>query len=172
MNIQDAVNYIEKYIPDPSLGLPKEVFYFISRLTPLVNVDLLIRDEKGRILLSWREKEYNHKPGWHIPGGIVRFKENIETRIQEVAKKEIGIKVEYSMQPIAINQIICEHEERGHFISLLYKCFLSDKFIPKNTNLKETDNGYLKWHTFWPKNLVDVQKKIYKKFIFEKNANK
>ena len=35
---------IEHYIDDPREGLTEEIFYFISKLTPLVNVDLLIKN--------------------------------------------------------------------------------------------------------------------------------
>ena len=32
----------------PQMGLPEELFHFVSRSTPIVNVDLLIKDENGR----------------------------------------------------------------------------------------------------------------------------
>jgi len=44
MNIHEAIKFLDKQIPNPSLGLPEEVFLFISRTTPIVNVDLLIKD--------------------------------------------------------------------------------------------------------------------------------
>ena len=76
------------------MGLPDEVFYYISRTTPLVNVDLLIKDENGRTLLSWRNDRYAGK-GWHVPGGIVRFKETLETRVQKVAEIEVGVNISF-----------------------------------------------------------------------------
>lgn len=164
MTIDTAIKYLEKQIKDPSQGLPKEIFLFVSRLVPMVNIDLLIKDEKDRTLLSWRDDQYAGT-GWHVPGGIVRFKEGLETRIQKVIEKEIGTAAKVNPVPIAINQVICSHNTRGHFISLLYKCFVSGKFVPKNTGLKKTDNGYLMWHDSYPKNLVKVQQKMYKRFI-------
>ena len=53
MEIKEVIEILEKYVSDPSKGLPDEVFFYISRTTPLVNVDLLIKDENGRTLLSW-----------------------------------------------------------------------------------------------------------------------
>jgi colanic acid biosynthesis protein WcaH len=163
MNIHEAIEFLDKQIPNPSEGLPEEVFFFISRITPMVNVDLLIKDENGRILLSWRDDQFVGT-GWHIPGGIVRFKEKLEKRLLKVAEKEIGTAVEFNPVPIAINQIICEHNTRGHFISILYKCFLSSKFIPKNIGLSNKDKGYLMWHNSCPENLVKVQD-IYRKYM-------
>ena len=163
MNVHEAIEFLDKQIPHPSSGLPQEVFLFISRITPMVNVDLLIKDENGRTLLSWRDDQFAGT-GWHVPGGIVRFKENIETRLLKVAEKEIGAIVEFDPVPIAINQIILSHNTRGHFISILYKCFLSSNYIPKNTGLSNNDVGYLKWHNSCPMNLVKVHE-IYRSYI-------
>ncbi len=163
MNIDKAIKFLDKKISSPSLGLPEEIFLFISRTTPLVNVDLLIKDENKRTLLSWRDDQYCEK-GWHVPGGIVRFKEKLETRVLKVAKAEIGATVEFDSVPIAINQMICERNIRGHFISILYKCFLSGKFILKNKGLSKKDPGYLMWHDFCPENLIKVQE-IYRNYI-------
>lgn len=163
MNIPEAIEFLDKQILNPSSGLPEDVFLFISRITPMINVDLLTKDENGRTLLSWRDDQYVGK-GWHLPGGIVRFKEKLETRILKVAEKELGTVVEFDPVPIAINQIICEHNTRGHFISILYKCFLSSKYIPKNIGLTPKDVGYLKWHDSCPENMVKVHE-IYRKYI-------
>ena len=163
MNIHKAIEFLEKQIPNPSLGLPEEIFLFISRTTPLVNVDLLIKDENNRTLLSWRDDQYSGK-GWHVPGGVVRFKEKLETRLLKVAEIEIGATVKFDPVPIAINQIMCEHNTRGHFISILYKCFLSSEYIPKNEGLSNKDPGYLMWHGSCPENLIKAHE-IYRKYI-------
>lgn len=163
MNITDVIAILDKEVVNPQVGLPEEVFYFISRMTPLINVDLLIKDENGRALLGWRDDKYSGK-GWHVLGGIIRFKETLEVRIKKVAETEIGAKIEFDPAPIAINQIICEKNTRGHFISILYKCFLSSKFIPKNKGLTEKTPGYLKWHEDCPDNLLKFHE-IYRKFL-------
>ena len=88
MDIGEVIKFIDNQISNPSSGLPEELFLFVSRMTPMVNVDLLIKDENGRILLSWRDYKYDGT-GWHVPCGIVRYKEKLETRILKVAEKEI-----------------------------------------------------------------------------------
>jgi len=163
MNIHETIELLDRQISNPSSGLPEEVFFFISRLTPMVNADLLIKDENGRTLLSWRDDSFAGA-GWHVPGGIVRFKEKLEERVQKVAETEIGTVVEFDPVPVTINQVICKHDTRGHFISILYKCFLSNKFIPKNTGLSKTDVGYLMWHDSCPENMVKVHE-MYRKYI-------
>ena len=164
MNIAEAIAVLDKHVPNPSAGLPDEVFFYISRTTPLVNVDLLIKDEFGRTLLSWRNDQYAGK-GWHLPGGIVRFRETLETRVKKVAETEIGTPVDFDPNPIAINQIILnERKNRSHFISVLYKCSLSAAFVPENKGISNIDSGYLKWHATCPDNLLKFHE-IYMKFL-------
>jgi colanic acid biosynthesis protein WcaH len=122
----------------------------------MVNVDLLIKDENKRTLLSWRDATSGS--GWHVPGGIIRFKESFEYRINKVAELEIGSAVRFDPIPIAFNQVILEQITRGHFISFLYKCFLSSDFIPPNKGLSEREPGFLQWHNSCPDNLIKVHK--------------
>lgn len=163
MNIADAIAVLEKQVPNPSAGLPDELFLFISRITPLINVDLLIKDDKGRTLLAWRNDKHCGE-GWHLPGGIIRFKETMKERLEKVARKEIGVKVEFKPKPIAVNEIILRPKTRGHFISFLYKCYLPSSFVPGNKGLKETDVGYLEWHKSCPNNLIKAHK-IYEEYF-------
>ncbi|MCX6993115.1 MAG: NUDIX hydrolase [Kiritimatiellaeota bacterium] len=164
MNITDAIAVLDKQVPKPSAGLPDELFYYVSRTTPLVNVDLLVKDENGRTLLAWRDDRYCGK-GWHVPGGIVRFKETLETRVKKVAETEIGADISFDPIPIAVNQ--CIHHERdirSHFISILYKCFLSSAFVPQNKGLSMEDRGYLMWHDHCPDNLIQYHE-VFRKYI-------
>ena len=164
MNIIDAISVLENEVPDPSKGLPDELFYYISKTTPLINVDLLIKDENGRTLLSWRDDKFCGK-GWHVPGGIIRFKESMETRVRKVAEMEIGVDIEFDSEPIDIKQCIHhEREVRSHLISILYKCHLPSTFVPKNKDLSELDIGYLKWHDGCPDNLLKVHE-MYREYV-------
>ncbi|MBN1824451.1 MAG: NUDIX hydrolase [Endomicrobiales bacterium] len=166
-NFRKAIKILEKFVPDPSAGLPEDLFYYVSSVTPLVNVDLLIKDEKGRTLLAWRDDKWCGR-GWHVPGGIIRFKESFESRIRKVARNEIGVNVKYDKMPAAINQIVLPRRDiRGHFISVLYKCSLSGKFKPKNKALGERNRGFLKWHDKCPEDLLKHHV-IYRKLINSK----
>jgi hypothetical protein len=169
MNTEAAVETLVNAVPDPSQGLPNEVFYYISRTTPLVNVDLLIHDEAGRTLLAWRNDRYAGV-GWHVPGGIVRFKERLESRLEKVAASEIGAPVQWQPVPIAVHQFIhATRAVRGHFISLLFQCFLSGCFQPPNLGLSCTDAGYLMWHDSCPETILPVQD-VYRNYIGRVNA--
>ena len=93
-------NYFENDI-EPTKGLGTKAFEIISELTPIVNVDLLIRNSEGRVLVSWREDDICGK-GWHIPGGVIRYKETFEQRIKNTALNELGVEVDFNPIPIVI----------------------------------------------------------------------
>ena len=67
---------IEKSVIDPREGLNDDVFYFIGRHTPFINVDALVQLSTSEIVFTWRDDVYTGQ-GWHIPGGIIRFKEKM-----------------------------------------------------------------------------------------------
>lgn len=164
MSITKAISILDKSIPNPTEGLNKEIFEFISRTTPLVNVDLLIKDELNRTLLAWRDDEYCGR-GWHVVGGIVRFKETLEHRIEKVAELEIETKIVYNPIPISVNQLISQNYTiRAHFISFLYSCKLPSNFIPLNKDKFPTTPGFLQWHNYCPDNLVKPQD-VYRRYI-------
>jgi len=163
-SIEHAVRTLDEAVANPTQGLPDPVFYYISRTTPLINVDLLIKDERGRTLLAWRD-DVHAGIGWHIPGGIIRFKETIAERIRQVALREIGTTVSHDPEPAAITEMIHHDRDlRGHFISLLYRCHIGSDFIPANAGRTPSDAGYLKWHEQCPDNMI-VYHDVYRKFI-------
>lgn len=165
MHLNDAIKILDAECKNPHLGLSEPVFLLISRLTPLVNVDLLIKDEMGRTLLTWRDDIY-HGSGWHIPGGIIRVKEVIHKRIAAVARLELGCKVVFEPCPVAINECIVEtRPERAHFISFLYRCKLTTK--PSQKLKYQRGKPQVGMYAFFersPKNLLKVHH-LYKKYI-------
>lgn len=163
--LSEHLENICNLIHDPRKGLPDELFYFISRFTPLVNVDLLIKNKHGNTLLTWRHDKF-YGPGWHIPGGIIRFKESFEQRIHKVARIELGCKVAFNSVPLNIETIINkERDIRGHFISLLFHCELLDlPDISRKFNLENPEPGCWDWHAGAPSNLIK-QHEVYRKFI-------
>ncbi|OGW08211.1 MAG: hypothetical protein A2W77_07965 [Nitrospinae bacterium RIFCSPLOWO2_12_39_16] len=165
LQIKELLESVEALIADPNKGLPEDIFLFVSRITPLINVDLLIKDDKNGTLLTWRDDGYC-AAGWHIPGGIIRYKETMAARIEAVAKNELGTSVEFDPTPIAINEIIHpSRNNRGHFISLLIRCSLT---TPPEEDLRFKGRNPMPdewmWHKCCPDNIIPVHE-IYRKFI-------
>jgi ADP-ribose pyrophosphatase YjhB (NUDIX family) len=154
MTVETDFENILANMSDPRNGLPDEVFHFIRKVTPLINVDLLIRRD-GRTLLAWREDEFDK--GWHIPGGIVRFREAFQSRIDAVALTEIGATVE--SEPSPCNLVEMREPPRGHFIALLYRCRLTSEIDPIRiySGHGKPANGSLSWIEGVPDNLYPMQ---------------
>ena len=155
-----SIENIKSYVEDPTNGLPEELFSYATTITPMINVDLLVKNEKGHVLMSWRDDMC--RTGWHIPGGIIRYKETFHDRIIKVGKNELHTDIIHDDGPCRINQIILDQDVRGHFISLLFKCYVPFDYDPDCTGLKENEAGYLKWIDSKPENFVTGQKDIYK----------
>jgi len=165
LKIDTAIESLRDSVQNPSEGLPEKLFLFVSGITPLVNVDLLIKDGDGRTLLTWRDDGL-YAPGWHIPGGIIRFKESMYDRIGAVASGELGAEVEFDPAPLAVNEVIHPARTvRGHFVSLLFACRLTG---PLDGGIKHTGGvprpGQWAWHAGCPDNLISVHE-MYRKFF-------
>lgn len=172
MQAKDASEYLLKKVKNPHDGLPQEVFDLAASIVPMVNVDLFIQNEQNEVLLAWRDDGKN--VGWHIPGGIIRFKETFEERIQKTAIDELGTEVSFDENPLKISEIFMPYQHRGHFISFLYKCYLPEGFIIDNKSKCEDENGYLEWHNQMPNNFVQGQKcyeEFLSKYFLEGNLN-
>ncbi|MDH2915652.1 MAG: hypothetical protein PXX77_02120 [Gallionella sp.] len=157
LKVGNLVENLSVLCGDPTKGLPEEVFVFASQITPLVNVDLLIKDDSKGVLLTWRD-DGHYEAGWHVPGGIIRYKETLADRIAEVARLELGAKVFHEAEPMAINQVIHPtNKTRGHFISLLFACRLVSPPLDSLAAYAELQSGHWQWHKKCPVNLITVQ---------------
>jgi len=166
-NINSIIQLLLTHVNNPNQGLPQEIFYLISQLTPLINVDLLIKNSGGETLLTWREDEF-YGPGWHIPGGIIRYKESSVERITKVANLELNVNVNLVHQePVFFREIIAKNNKiRGHFISFLYHCSIIGS-LDRNKqahNINDAQNGQWMWHSCAPDNLI-IQHRDYTSFI-------
>lgn len=172
-NLMFYIDQIKNSISDPHIGLPEDVFEFISTVTPMVNVDLVVCDKMNQILLSWRDDEHCGT-GWHIPGGIIRYKETREDRIIKTALREYGCEVTFDQDPIMVSEIIMPQEVRGHFICFTYRCYLPEDYkIPDNLLWDEKYSsieaaGKLKWHNKNPDQWVNGQRQFYES-LFERH---
>jgi colanic acid biosynthesis protein WcaH len=152
-----AILSLESAIGDSHRGLPENIFLFVSRITPIVNVDLLIQDKVGRTLLTWRDDRF-YGCGWHVPGGIIRYKEKAADRIRVCAREEVGAELSFEQTPFLVSETISDQNSRGHFISLLYRCTLLSPLDEERRGRTEPPEvGKWRWHDRCPPNLLSVQ---------------
>lgn len=155
----------------PERGLGEELFLQVSALVPIVNVDLLVYNDKGQFLLTWRDDAHCGK-GWHVPGGCIRFKETFDERIRKVAQQELGLTdFKFDKEPVKVFEIIDNsrreidnQNERAHFVTLVYKCHAANAYTIDNNGRKEGDVGYIKWFDRLPEELLPIQK-CYKEIL-------
>ena len=133
------------------MNLPQHLFNYVSTITPLVSVELIIISPSNHVLLSWRDDGL-YGPGWHLPGGIIRHKESLIDRIRIVALKECGIDKIKRCRFLQVNQIMNpDRDLRGHFISLTY-CIEID-YEPQILDIDLVD-GSLRLFPSAPENLI------------------
>ncbi|MFC3125518.1 hypothetical protein ACFOD4_10630 [Pseudoroseomonas globiformis] len=129
--------------------LPAPVFRFVTEVSATANVDLLVRDSDKRILLAWREDGFGR--GWHVPGSIIRHREDIGHRIAACARDEFGCAIEAAESPVAVLQIF---DDRGHTVSLCFQAKLGGQ--PRRRLLEEglhPEPGDLCWFRALPSEL-------------------
>jgi colanic acid biosynthesis protein WcaH len=161
---QPLIEALEATLDSPRTGLPEDVFQFVSRLTPLINVDLLITDDRSRTLLTWRDDEF-FDAGWHVPGSIIRYKETMADRIRACAREELGAAVAWDEAPLLVSEGMLAQVTRGHLIALLFRCrLLNDPAEHLRADSDSPKPGEWRWHDRCPPNLIDVQKP-YARFL-------
>ncbi|MXP65880.1 NUDIX hydrolase [Roseomonas sp. M0104] len=129
--------------------LPAPLFRFITETTPTPNVDLLVRDEAKGTLLAWRDDAFGS--GWHVPGSIIRHREEVAHRIAACARDEFGCAVEVADRPVALTEIF---DDRGHTLGLCYRTTL--RGIPGKRVVGQDERpevGDLRWFLTLPAEL-------------------
>lgn len=72
------------------MWLPDETFKSIIQHTPLISIDLIVRNEKGEVLLGKRVNA-PAKGYWFVPGGRVRKNETLDDAFVRLVREELGI---------------------------------------------------------------------------------
>ena len=143
---------------DAQKGIGQELFLAISQMTPSVNVDLIIKShDDSSTLLTWRDDQY-YGPGWHVPGGVIRFKEKMIERVHKVAKVEFGRELTRIEGPIGFHEMFnATRDVRGHFVSFVFSVTLNKPPDPKFQVVSEPFNGGWSWFAECPEKLIPNQ---------------
>ncbi len=129
--------------------LPWPLFRFINEVVATANVDILVQDPVLGLLLAWRDDPFGR--GWHVPGSIVRHREEIAHRIEACARDEFGCDIEVDDRVAAVIQIF---DDRGHSVSLCYRAVLRGAVGRRLVNADDQANpGDLRWFSTAPANL-------------------
>ncbi|MHA5057144.1 GDP-mannose mannosyl hydrolase [Acinetobacter schindleri] len=72
------------------MWLPDETFKSVIQHTPLISIDLIVRNEQGEVLLGKRVNA-PAKGYWFVPGGRVRKNETLDNAFVRLVREELGI---------------------------------------------------------------------------------
>ena len=118
--------------------LEKERFAQIVAHTPLVSIDLIVKNSRGEVLLGKRMNE-PAKGYWFVPGGRIYKNETISQAFSRIAESEIGqeeaienAKFLGAYEHFYENSFCSEHIST-HYVVLAYElnCNLSAYVLPK-----------------------------------------
>jgi len=141
-------------------------FLEIIDSTPLISIDLILEDSKGRILLGKRV----NRPAqdyWFVPGGRIRKNERLSDAIKRISSNELGTTILISSAQLlgAFDHIYSDNcfgkdGINTHYVVLAYKINAQDGLAI----MTDSQHSEIKW---WAKrdllNNTDVHQntKIY-----------
>ena len=125
--------------------MTNEEFLRIVDATPLVSIDLIIRNEHGQVLLGWRINRPAQN-SWFVPGGRIRKNERVKEALQRISQRELGVVI-VDAALVGVYDHIYEDNFLGaskvntHYVVLGFATELSSKtvFTP------DEQHGELKW---------------------------
>lgn len=78
--------------------LDKTTFLEVVKNTPLISIDLVVRDPSGEVLLGHRvNRPARHT--WFVPGGKILKDETLGQAFQRLVREELGLDVQISISP-------------------------------------------------------------------------
>lgn len=115
------------------MWLADETFKGIIQHTPLISIDLILRNEKGEVLLGKRVNA-PAKGYWFVPGGRVRKNETLDDAFVRLVREELGIESGITRADAKFLGVF-EHfyedcvfgeEISTHYVVLAYEFFLNE----------------------------------------------
>ncbi len=107
--------------------IEKQAFLKIVSATPLVSVDLLMRNGAGDVLLG-RRRNRPCQGYWFAPGGVITKNELIRDAVKRVAAEELGIGIGFEearfrgvFEHLYDENFLGEPDISTHYIVLAYE---------------------------------------------------
>ena len=132
-----------------TMKLDRNAFFEVVRVSPLVSVDLVVRDPSGRTLVGLRNNE-PAKDCWFVPGGRICKGERITDAFERVDREELGAPVPHdSARLLGVYEHLYEtnfagHPDVGtHYIALAHELTLD----PATLDLERSQHRAWRWIT-------------------------
>jgi colanic acid biosynthesis protein WcaH len=127
--------------------LNPDQFIEVVRLTPLVSIDLIVRDPSGQVLVGLR----SNKPAqntWFVPGGRICKDERIAAAFQRITQTELGTELDIAQarflgvyEHMYTDNFASLAGVSTHYIVLAYEISLAQPL----SNLPEDQHAAYRW---------------------------
>lgn len=150
----------------PASWLDRDTFRQIVAGTPLISIDLIVRNEHGQVLLGQRL----NRPAqgyWFVPGGRVRKDERLADAFYRLTQEELGLALPLSdacfLGPFEhfYNDNFSGSDFSTHYVVLGYAVTLQSDVL---SQLPEVQHGAYRWFDtdeLMQSDVVHVHTKLY-----------
>jgi len=128
------------------MHLDDEKFLEIIDLAPLVSIDLIVYNDKNKVLLGKRANR-PAKDYWFVPGGRIRKNEKIEDAVKRISRYELGIELSIDQGELlgGFNHNYPDNYfniegVNTHYVVLAYQFKINTSKI-----LKDTQHSEMRW---------------------------
>jgi colanic acid biosynthesis protein WcaH len=119
-----------------STWLSADVFKAVVKATPLVAIDLIVRDSHGRLLFGLR-KNAPAKGSWFVPGGRIRKGESFAMAFERLTKEELGVSFSFMLaqflgtyEHFYADDFEGDKSSSTHYVVLAYAIDIIDTTLP------------------------------------------
>lgn len=127
--------------------LSLEEFADVVKKTPLVSIDLIVKNSLGQILLGLRKNE-PARGFWFVPGGRILKDEPIARAFERIAHDELGIHLAYEnaefvgvFEHLYPNNFTEKQDFSTHYVVLAHKINVDETSL----KLPEAQHSQQKW---------------------------
>lgn len=133
------------------MWLADETFKSVIQHTPLISIDLIVRNENGEVLLGKRINA-PAKGDWFVPGGRVRKNETLDDAFFRLVKEELGIEsgiIRKDAKFLGVfehfyDDCVFGDDVSTHYVVLAYEIYTEKFKINKISKLQHVDYLFLK----------------------------
>lgn len=128
------------------MWLPDKIFKSVIQHTPLISIDLIVRNEQGEVLLGKRVNA-PAKGYWFVPGGRVRKNETLDDAFVRLVREELGIESGVTRADAKFlgvfehfyDDCVYGNEVTTHYIVLAYNIYTNSEISKLKINKQHKD---------------------------------
>lgn len=122
--------------------LPADKFRSIIELTPLVSIDLVVKNAQGEYLLGLR----TNRPAqnfWFVPGGRIQKGESLAVAFKRLTKQELGKELSIEQAKLLgpfdhfYDDCVFDSETSTHYIAIAYELIIDQPISPPDQQHSE-----------------------------------